>query len=132
MNKIILSFCLLFSLSLYAQTMEGPKNGPVISFKELSHEFGDIVQGDSVSYTYSFKNTGTAPLIISEVVTTCGCTVPSFSKEPIAPGGSGDITVVFKSAGKEGRQNKIITVLSNATNNPARLSMILNVLPPKR
>ena len=130
MKKFFTLFALtLFIVSAYAQ--QPAKPGSAIEFEELSYDFGDISQGDQVHHIFKFKNTGTHPLMISEVVTTCGCTAPKWSKDPIMPGQSGEIQVTFNSENKMGRVNKGITVLSNATNNPSRLSIICNILPKK-
>jgi len=112
-----------------AQT--APKTGPYIKFAEKSHEFPDIYEGDSVKYVFKFTNDGVAPLILSDVVTTCGCTTPKWTKDPVLPGGKGEIPVGFKSEGKMGIQNKVITILSNATNSPERITIRVNVLPKK-
>jgi hypothetical protein len=108
-------------------TPAGPK--AQIVFKETSHDFGDIKQGDKVQYTFEFNNAGQAPLVISNVQTTCGCTASEWSKEPILPGKTGQIKATFNSAGKIGRQNKVITVFSNALNPEERVSIVSNVLP---
>jgi len=108
-----------------------PESGAQIKFEVTSHDFGEITQGDIVQYIYKFTNTGDQPLVVSEVVTTCGCTAPKWSTEPVLPGKTGEIHVTFNSSNKMGRQNKGITVLSNAVNNPARVSLICNVLPKK-
>lgn len=118
------------AVGLYAQEENAKKSGPEITFKDTSHDFGDINQGDKVEYIFTFTNTGTEPLVLTEVVTTCGCTAPQWSKEPVMPGKTGQVHITFNSAHKSGRQNKVITVLSNATNNPARVSIICNVLVP--
>ena len=102
--------------------------GPHISFKEKSHDFGDIRQGDKVQHIFEFTNDGDAPLVISSVNVTCGCTAPNWPRTPIAPGASSKIEVVFNSSGKVGHQNKIITINSNATNNPDRIKIVTNVL----
>ncbi|SDM34401.1 Protein of unknown function [Catalinimonas alkaloidigena] len=104
-------------------------NAPVITFKETKHDFGDIKQGDVVTYVFEFENTGKSPLILSQVQTTCGCTTPKWPREPIAPGTKSSITAQFNSTGKMGHQNKVITVISNASNSPARVSIVSNVLP---
>lgn len=90
-------------------------NGPMITFEVDSYYFDTIHQGDTVKYTFKFKNTGKAPLLITQCVVVCGCTQPVFPKEPIAPGKSGTIYVEFRSAGKMGMQDKTITVKSNST-----------------
>lgn len=89
-------------------------NGPKIVFEVMEFNFDTIMQGDTVKYTFRFKNTGKAPLLISDVHVQCGCTVPQYSKEPIAAGKSGTIYVEFRSYGKMGYQDKWITVMSNS------------------
>lgn len=90
---------------------EGPL--PVAEFETTDHDFGTIAEGEKVSYTYKIKNTGQAPLIIQNAQPSCGCTVPSWTKEPIPVGGTGFVTAEFDSQGKPGIQNKTITVTSN-------------------
>lgn len=109
--------------------MEGILLGSRITFEEESHDFGDISQGDKLEYVYVFENTGTEPLILSNVLTTCGCTATDWPRDPIAPGKSGEINVTFNSSGKMGKQNKVITVISNAVNSQERIKLITNVLP---
>lgn len=84
-----------------------------ITFAETEYNFGEIESGDVVDYTFKFTNTGDAPLIVSNAKASCGCTVPKWSKEPIAPGGEGEIQVRFDSKGKSGVQNKAVTVTAN-------------------
>lgn len=122
-------FMMLFTVA-FGQTSEGPKNGPVISFEEKTHDFGDIVQGEKVEYVFKFKNTGTMPLVISDVRTTCACTAKRWSKEPVMPGKAGEIVVSFDSSGKQGMQNKVVTILSNASNSMETVSIRVNVVPP--
>lgn len=133
MRKIILFlFFLLPVFSLLSQTADGPKNGPIITFLEKSHDFGDIQQGEKVEYVFKFKNTGTQPLVISDVMTTCACTAKQWSKDPVLPGKTGEITVSFDSAGKMGMQNKVITIISNATNSREMVSIRVNVIPAQK
>src|SRR5210317_2099084 len=94
----ILSFGIL-AIEVSAQS----KDDPVASFEEKSHDFGDLIQGDKVNHTFEFTNTGNQPLIISNVVTTCGCTATKWPKKPVAPGKSGQIKITFNSSGKMGR-----------------------------
>ncbi|MDN3669900.1 DUF1573 domain-containing protein [Echinicola jeungdonensis] len=103
------------------------KSGPVITFKEKSKDFGDITQGDKVQHTFKLTNTGNEVLKISNVAATCGCTVPSWPKEPIAPGESAEIKVTFNSAGKMGKQNSVVRIYSNATEPIEKVSLISNV-----
>ncbi len=134
MKKLsILFFSLLFISAAYAQ--EDPKvevtDGPKIVFSEDTHDFGDIEQGTKVSHVFAFENSGTQPLILSNVLTTCGCTATDWPRDPVAPGDGGKIEVSFNSAGKMGKQNKVITVVSNAVNAQERVKIITNVLPKK-
>jgi Protein of unknown function (DUF1573) len=90
---------------------EGPV--PAFKFERLEYDFGQIREGDKVNYTYKFTNTGEAPLIVQSVQPSCGCTAPDWSKEPIPVGGTGFVKVEFDSNGKQGIQNKIVTVVAN-------------------
>lgn len=90
---------------------EGPL--PQFEFKTVDHDFGTINEGDVVEYTYAFKNTGDAPLIIQGAQGSCGCTVPAWSKEPIPVGGTGYVNAKFDSNGKPNIQNKTVTVTAN-------------------
>jgi hypothetical protein len=128
-HTLIISIILFIGSNLVAlaQTTD---NKPVIKFTKNTHDFGDIYQGDVSTHTFTFTNTGNAPLILANVQTTCGCTAPEWTKDPILPGAEGSIKVVYNSSGKMGKQNKIITVYSNASNSEERLSIIVNVLPP--
>ena len=91
---------------------------PVMTFDQDMHDFGRLSAGENISYSFHFRNTGSADLIISGCSATCGCTVASYPKERIAPGGDGYITVSFNSTGKSGQQFQEVTVMSNAQ--PAR------------
>jgi len=88
-------------------------NGPVLKFDKEVYDFGKIKAGDKVSYSYSFINTGKSPLIITDAVASCGCTIPSWPKKPINPGEKSAIAVIFNSAGKSGLIDKQITITAN-------------------
>src|SRR6188508_823259 len=121
---------LFISAASFAQEASTNKvNGAVITFEKKTHDFGDIFQGDKVEETYKFTNSGTEPLIITNVQVTCGCTTPKgWPRDPIMPGGKGELTVAFNSAGKMGKQNKVVTVVSNAVNaEGAQVSFTTNV-----
>ena len=98
-------------------------------FSEDRHEFGDIIQGDVIEHVFEFTNSGNAPLVLQDVKTTCGCTVPEWPRTPLAPGATAELKVKFNSAGKIGIQNKVITVVSNATNQTSRVMIVTNVNP---
>jgi hypothetical protein len=85
-----------------------------MEFEETRPSFGTITDGEVVTHAYKFKNTGDNPLIITNAIASCGCTVPSYPKEPIAPGASGEIVVQFNSNGKVGHQQKNVLINSNA------------------
>ncbi|MEM6641511.1 MAG: DUF1573 domain-containing protein [Bacteroidota bacterium] len=109
-----------------AKKPEGPL--PAFSFKQESHDFGTIQDGDVVEHTFEFTNTGEAPLLISDAKATCGCTVPDWPKQPIAVGETGQIKVRFNSRNKPGIQNKTVTLTSNTWPTTTRLRIKANVL----
>src|SRR4051812_32163257 len=82
-------------------------------FKETEHDFGGIVEGLKVSYTFTFKNTGTGDLVISSATGSCGCTVPEYPKTAVPAGATGVIKVTFDSSGKQGHQEKTVTLVAN-------------------
>lgn len=88
-----------------------------IEYTETTHDFGEATEGDKVRHVYAFTNTGAEPLVISNAKGSCGCTVPDWPREPIAPGESGEIVVEFDTKGKgsvEGKpQTKRVTVTAN-------------------
>jgi uncharacterized protein (DUF58 family) len=130
MKKLVLFTFMLFAAVFSAMAQNDTQAAkPVITFEESTHDFGDIAQGEKVSHVFKFKNTGSAPLILQNVQTTCGCTATDWPRDPVAPGKSGQITASFNSAGKMGKQNKVITVISNASNSPERVSIVTNILP---
>jgi len=88
-------------------------NGPVLKFDKEIYDFGKIKAGDKVSYSYAFVNTGKSPLIITDAVASCGCTIPSWPNKPINPGAKEAIKVIFNSEGKSGLIDKQITVTAN-------------------
>lgn len=86
---------------------------PVLTFTESEHDFGEIEQGKSVETTFEYKNTGNAPLVITDIKSTCGCTVPQdWSREPLAPGESNSFVVIFNGSGAN-KVSKSITVTAN-------------------
>lgn len=117
MKRLVLIIPLFF-FAFYVQAQETlVKSGPVIKFEEKVHDFKVITQGDIVEHTFVYENIGTEPLRIISARGSCGCTVPKYSKEDIAPGAKGEVLVRFNSAGKMGKQNKTVTLVTNATTN---------------
>lgn len=86
---------------------------PVMTFEKIEHDFGTIASNSKVNYSFQFKNTGEADLIITRAVGSCGCTIPEYPKTPIKVGESAKIDVSFNSAGKHGNQQKSITISTN-------------------
>ena len=126
-SKIVILAIMISSISYYSlQAQE--KAGPEMDFEVKEHDFGDIEQGDKVEYTFEFTNVGNQPLIIQNVLTTCGCTAPEWPRDPVKSGESASIKIKFNSAGKSGIQNKIIRIMSNAGQSPEILKIKANVL----
>ncbi|MCK9303103.1 MAG: DUF1573 domain-containing protein [Bacteroidales bacterium] len=100
---------------------------PVIKFYKTSHDFGDLSAGESVRYSFKFKNEGKSDLLISKAKASCGCTVAEFPKTPIKPGEENYIDVTFDAKGVIGFQNKSIEVFTNAQPNVVTLTVRANV-----
>ena len=92
-----------------------------MTFETNRWKFGQIKQRESVEQTFYFKNTGKTPLIISSAFGSCGCTVPTWPKEPIEPGEKGEIHVQFNSGTKKGKQSKQVTITANTKPNITQL-----------
>ena len=101
----------------------------VIIFKVYEHDFGKVVEGEKAGFIFTFKNTGSSDLIITSAITSCGCTVPKYNTNPISPGGSGNIEVVFDTSGRNGVQTKSITIKSNAKIPEVLLKITAEVIP---
>ena len=98
--------------------------GPRLSFEAPKFNFGVITTGAVLHHVFEFKNTGTQPLLISNIGVSCGCTSPTWTRTPVMPGQRGKVQVVFNSAGKSGMQNKILTVESNSLTGTAVLALV--------
>ena len=79
-------------------TSDSTATSPMLTFEESNHDFGTVIQGEKVSHSFIYINTGNADLIISSATGSCGCTVPEYSKEPLAPGESRKMNVIFDSS----------------------------------
>ena len=101
---------------------------PVINFEEEFHDFGEVQEGDVVEHTFVFTNEGDGPLIISNAQGSCGCTVPDWPRQPIAPGQKGQIKVSFNSTVRAGRQDKRVTLTTNAVPQTKTLNITSNVI----
>lgn len=101
---------------------------PTIEFEETSYNFGKISEnGGKVTHVFVFKNTGTTPLILTNVRAGCGCTTPEWNRQPVAPGAKGSIKISFDPSGRPDLFTKSITVNSNATNSVVSLTIRGNV-----
>ena len=89
----------------------GPKTS--VQFPVIAHDFGKVKQNSENKHVFKFTNTGKEPLLISDAKGSCGCTVPEYPKEPIAPGATGEIKVVYKPGSQQGNQAKTVTVTAN-------------------
>jgi len=85
-----------------------------ITFDETVTDFGKLAPGDVVMHTFKFTNTGNKDLIIERVKPTCGCTAPTYTKDPVKPGEKGEIQIKYNSAGHSGKKTKSVSVISNA------------------
>jgi hypothetical protein len=112
-------------------TVSEAGTAPVIVFNEEKHDFGKIMQGEKVSYSFIFKNTGGSDLVISSAQGSCGCTVPSYPKDPVKPGEEGKIDVVFNSEGKSGVVQKTVTLVTNCNPSTKVLTIASNIIVPE-
>lgn len=124
MKKIVSTLCMaLVAVAMMAQQ-------PVITFDKTEHDFGKIAEdGGRVSTVFTFKNEGMAPLVLSNVRASCGCTTPTWTKEPIEPGQTGSITVTYNPNGRPGRFQKTVTITSNASEATKKVYIKGEVLP---
>ena len=123
----------MFVLALGANTaiaQEVTAAGATIDFAKETHDYGTVEYAGDGTSTFKFTNNGTAPLIISNAKGSCGCTVPSWPKEPIMPGKKGEIKVKYDTK-RPGAINKSVTITSNATNAPTKVIRIKGQVKPK-
>lgn len=107
-------------------------SAPQFLFDETEHNFGNLIQGEKVTYNFTFTNTGGTDLLINRVTSTCGCTVSNYSRVPIKSREKGTIEVTFNSRGKKGHQNKAVTVMANTEPNKTVLRVKARVLLPEQ
>ena len=126
MKKLII-FSAIISMFFFAKAQntsvdKNSTNGPKIEFVKTIHDYGTLKKASDGSCEFAFKNTGNEPLILSNVTSTCGCTVPTWPKEPILPGQGGTIRVMYDTK-KVGTISKSIKVTSNAITNAVDLQI---------
>ncbi|MBQ7471277.1 MAG: DUF1573 domain-containing protein [Prevotella sp.] len=120
MKKILTIAMLLFACVNLATAQEQQAQ---IKFDKLTHNFGKFSETDPVqTCTFAFTNTGTAPLVINQALASCGCTVPEYTKKPVAPGEKGEIKITYNGKGKfPGHFKKTVTVRTNGVPEMTRL-----------
>jgi hypothetical protein len=135
MKKLILLTVVMvsvFALNALSQTKPAiPLKGPVIQFGEMSHDFGTINEGTRASDDFEFTNTGDSALLLINVQASCGCTVPTWPKQPIKPGQKDKISVVYNSEGRPGEFHKSITVTTNMKQDNVKIIYIKGTVTPK-
>lgn len=99
-------------------------------FDKTRHNFGEMIQGEKATTTFTFQNVGDAPLIISSATGSCGCTVPDYPKTPISPGATATIDVTFDSNGKLNAQEKTVNITANTVPRMTVLTINANVKQP--
>ena len=120
--SVLFAFFMVNGLNATSQDVKDSKDAkkgksPEIAFDYLVHDYGTIYEGDPGTCEFTFKNTGKEPLVLSNVYSSCGCTVPDWPKDPIMPGKTSTIKVKYNTA-RAGGINKTVTVLSNAEEKP--------------
>jgi hypothetical protein len=138
MKNTILGACImLFTLGVSAQVAPTtpaaptspavPASKAAITFDKEVHDYGNVKNGGDGSCVFTFTNTGTEPLMITSAKGSCGCTVPQWPTEPIAPGATGTINVRYDTM-RTGPFEKMVTVMSNASNEPTKVLKIKGVV----
>ncbi len=98
-----------------------------MTFAQMSHDFGSIDQNTENKHVFKFTNSGSNPLIIQSAVGSCGCTVPKYPKEPIPPGQTGEIEVVYKPGTQKDKQTKTVTITANTEPSTTQLTITADV-----
>lgn len=127
MNRLIGCLCVICTISscnirntrnkadvLASNTATQFTDSTTVQLIDSVYDFGNVTDGEKIEYSYRFRNTGKNPLIVASAVASCGCTVPEKPEEPIKPGETGFLKVVFNSKGRVGPVTKTITITSNA------------------
>ena len=130
MKNIFLPLILIFGFTVFSHGQTGDTKLNLqteatakIFLEKTSHDFGTIEEGVQATVTFTFKNTGDAPLVLDTVTATCGCTTPKWTKEPIAPGQEGKVTAIYNSTNRLGNFTKTITIKHNGIGGVQYLSI---------
>ncbi len=139
-NRIVTGFLVLLAVAVGSCSGSNGSNAgdallqksdtshPVLVFRNYSHDFGKVYEGEKVGYVFSFENKGSGSLVITSANASCGCTVPKYDSKPVPPGESGTLEVVFDTSGRSGKQTKSITVASNASKPVVLLQITAEVI----
>ncbi|MDU1889472.1 MAG: DUF1573 domain-containing protein [Dysgonomonas sp.] len=123
MKKIGFILLALVLSTGFIAAQEG-KKAPKAEFTKTVHDFGKVAENvGNITCEFTFKNTGTSPFIIQRVQTTCGCTTPDYTKEPVLPGKTGSIKVTYSTIGRPGTFSKDVTVFSNVPDSIYKLTI---------
>lgn|SRR5690606_38883431 len=106
-----------------AAAVVDPATAPVLTFETPTFDFGELPSGASVDHYFKFTNTGKSPLIIKDAKGSCGCTVPEYPKQPIAPGASDSIKVTYNAGTQTGKQQKTVTLTTNTVKGKEQISI---------
>jgi hypothetical protein len=127
MKVLIFILAIYWSVDMQAQIQERA----LIVLNERQYDFGDVFEGEKKEHVFEIENSGNKPLILANILTSCGCTATTWPRNPVNPGEKADIIVIFNSTGKMGNQKKIITILSNSANEREELEITAHVIPRK-
>lgn len=132
MKKVLFSLAVLFVAAFTTNKLNAQEvqQGAAIEFEKTTHDYGTVEYNGDGGCEFTFTNSGTAPLIITNAKGSCGCTVPEWPKAPIAPGASAVIKVQYKT-NRPGAINKSVTITSNAVNEPTKIIRIKGTVKPK-
>ena len=108
------------------------QGAPSISFDREVHDFGTVEEGFVVETSFKVTNTGKSDLVITDAKATCGCTVPTWPKEPIKPGDSAEVQVKFNTAGKPNKQSKTVTLTTNTAKGQEQVKVTGMVTPKSK
>ena len=120
MKRLVLSMIALAAFTTATLAQNAPAapavnpNAADFKFEKEVHDFGNVKEGTQAEYVFKFTNIGKEPLVITNVQASCGCTTPKWTKEPVKPGESGQVTAIYNSKGRPGNFNKAVTITSNA------------------
>jgi hypothetical protein len=144
MKKIFLFVCaaMVLSASVFAQAkheQSTPATAPAVNnpnaakivFAEQSYDFGTVVEGPQITHDFKIRNEGKEPLILSNVHASCGCTVPTWPREPILPGKESVVSATYNTSGRPGHFSKTITIESNATGGKNVVTITGEVIKPE-